>query len=37
VRLVAGLGGRDKVVELSGITVEEAERRLAAAGKEAST
>lgn len=33
VRVVAGLGTRDKVVELDGITVEEAERRLAAAGK----
>lgn len=33
VRVVAGLAARDKVVELSGITVEEAERRLAAAGK----
>lgn len=32
-RVVAGLGARDKVVELAGITVEEAERRLAAAGK----
>jgi hypothetical protein len=37
VRLVAGLGGRDKVVELSGITVEEAERRLAAAGRGTTT
>lgn len=36
VRVVAGLTARDKVVELSGITVEEAERRLAAAGKEGS-
>lgn len=36
VRLVAGLGARDKVVELTGITVEEAERRLAAAGRETS-
>jgi uncharacterized protein (TIGR00251 family) len=34
VRLVAGASSRDKVVELSGITLEEAERRLAAAGKE---
>jgi uncharacterized protein len=33
VRVVAGLGGRDKVVELGGITVEEAERRLRSAGK----
>jgi hypothetical protein len=36
VRVVAGLGTRDKVVELTGITVVEAERRLAAGGKEAS-
>jgi uncharacterized protein (TIGR00251 family) len=34
VRVVAGASSRDKVVELSGITLEEAERRLAAAGKE---
>ena len=34
VRVVAGLAARDKVVELEGITVEEAERRLAAAGEE---
>jgi len=34
VRLVAGASSRDKVVELSGITLEEAERRLEAAGKE---
>jgi uncharacterized protein (TIGR00251 family) len=34
VRLVAGQSSRDKVVELSGITLEEAERRLEAAGKE---
>lgn len=34
VRLVAGRSSRDKVVELSGITLEEAERRLEAAGKE---
>lgn len=34
VRLVAGASSRDKVVELSGITLEEAERRLDAAGKE---
>ena len=34
VRLVAGASSRDKVVELSGITFEEAERRLDAAGKE---
>lgn len=36
VRVVSGLGARDKVVELDGITVEEAERRLAAAGEEGS-
>jgi len=34
VRVVAGASSRDKVVELSGMTLEEAERRLAAAGKE---
>ena len=34
VRLVAGASSRDKVVELSGITLEEAERRLESAGKE---
>jgi uncharacterized protein (TIGR00251 family) len=34
VRLVAGASSRDKVVELTGITLEEAERRLAALGKE---
>lgn len=34
VRLVAGRSSRDKVVELAGITLEEAERRLEAAGKE---
>jgi uncharacterized protein (TIGR00251 family) len=33
VRLVAGAAGRDKVVECSGITNEEAERRLAGAGE----
>ncbi len=36
VRVVSGLAARDKVVELDGITVEEAERRLAAAGEEGS-
>lgn len=36
VRVVAGLTARDKTVEIEGITVEEAERRLAAAGKEPS-
>lgn len=34
VRLVGGETSRDKVVELSGLTLAEAERRLAAAGKE---
>lgn len=33
VRLVGGTSGRDKVVELTGLTVDEAERRLAAAGR----
>jgi len=28
VRIVSGAGSRDKVVEISGITLEEAERRL---------
>lgn len=32
VRLVSGLGARDKIVELSGIDAEETECRLAAAG-----
>jgi uncharacterized protein len=32
VRLVGGASGRDKVVELTGLTLDEAERRLAAAG-----
>jgi uncharacterized protein len=32
VRLVAGASGRDKVVELTGLTLDEAERRLAAVG-----
>lgn len=36
VRVVAGLGARDKVVELAGISLEEAERRLAVAGREGS-
>jgi uncharacterized protein YggU (UPF0235/DUF167 family) len=36
VRVVSGFGTRDKVVELDGVTLEEAERRLAAAGKESS-
>lgn len=34
VRVVAGGAARDKVVELEGLTLAEAERRLAAAGKE---
>jgi len=34
VRLVSGGGSRDKIVELSGLTYEEVERRLEAAGKE---
>ena len=33
VRIVAGAGSRDKVVEISGITLEEAERRLELAGR----
>lgn len=36
IHVVAGRSGRDKVVELDGVTVEEAERRLAAARKEGS-
>ena len=35
VQVVAGLGSRDKVVELVGLSREEAERRLEAAGQEA--
>ena len=34
VRLVGGGAARDKVVELDGLTASEAERRLAAAGRE---
>jgi uncharacterized protein (TIGR00251 family) len=34
VRVVSGLSSRDKVVELAGVTLEEAERRLLAARKE---
>jgi uncharacterized protein (TIGR00251 family) len=34
VRVVAGSTSRDKVVELSGLTLDEAERRLEAAGRE---
>lgn len=36
IRLVAGASARDKVVELTGLTVEEAERRLSAAGRKES-
>jgi uncharacterized protein (TIGR00251 family) len=35
VRIVAGAGSRDKVVEISGLTLEEAERRLDLAGRSA--
>jgi uncharacterized protein len=35
VRVVAGVASRDKVVELSGLSSEEAERRLAAHGTRA--
>ena len=35
VQVVSGLGSRDKVVELVGLSREEAERRLEAAGLEA--
>jgi uncharacterized protein (TIGR00251 family) len=35
VRIVAGAGARDKVVEISGLTLEEAERRLDLAGRSA--
>ena len=35
VQVVAGVGSRDKVVELVGLSREEAERRLEAAGQEA--
>ena len=31
-RLVTGHGGRDKTVEVTGLTADEAERRLASAG-----
>jgi uncharacterized protein (TIGR00251 family) len=34
VRVVAGETSRDKVVELTGLTLDEAERRLDAAGRE---
>ena len=34
VSLVSGHGARDKVVELAGVAPDEAERRLAAAGKD---
>ena len=33
VRIVGGAGSRDKVVEISGLTLEEAERRLEQAGR----
>lgn len=36
VRIVSGRTSRDKVVELSGIGLAEAERRLAGSGKEGS-
>jgi uncharacterized protein len=35
VTLVSGHGGREKIVELSGLAPDETERRLAAAGKDA--
>jgi uncharacterized protein YggU (UPF0235/DUF167 family) len=35
VRIVSGIGSRDKVVEISGLTLEEAERRLELAGRNA--
>lgn len=34
VRVVSGATSRDKVVELAGLTLDEAERRLAALGRE---
>ena len=34
VRVVSGHGARDKILELTGITPEELERRLVAAGKD---
>ena len=34
VRVVAGASGRDKIVELSGLTLDEIESRLDAVGKE---
>lgn len=34
VRVVAGASGRDKIVELAGLTVDEIESRLLAAGEE---
>jgi uncharacterized protein len=34
VRLISGLGSRDKMVELTGLEAEEAEARLAANGKD---
>jgi uncharacterized protein YggU (UPF0235/DUF167 family) len=35
IRVVAGHAARDKIVELDRISLEEADRRLAAAGKDA--
>lgn len=35
VELVSGHGGREKIVELTGVGPDETERRLAAAGKDA--
>jgi uncharacterized protein (TIGR00251 family) len=35
VELVSGHGGREKIVELTGVGLDETERRLAAAGKDA--
>lgn len=37
IRVVTGLGSRDKIVELSGIERDEAERLLASAGETAKT
>lgn len=34
VRVLSGASGRDKIVELAGITSDEAERRLSLAGRE---
>lgn len=35
VRVVAGATGKDKLVEVDGLTLDEAERRLAASGADA--